>query len=142
MRSHGSPGASHPESRNPQLGLISHNVTFENEIALHAAGISGLHFSPNGQMIATASDDQTVKIWNRDGMLINTLFGHNNSVNSLKFSRDNKKLATGSTDKTVLLWNVDNLSLDKFMDRGCSWLSDYLKTNPNAPTDICEEIKR
>jgi WD40 repeat protein len=108
----------------------------------HTAGISGLDFSPNGQMIATASDDKTVKIWNRDGILINTLLGHNNSVNSLKFSRDNKKLATGSTDKTALLWNVENLSLDKFIDRGCSWLSDYLKTNPNAPTDICEEIKR
>jgi len=108
----------------------------------HTAGISGLDFSPNGQMIATASDDKTVKIWNRDGMLINTLLGHNNSVNSLKFSPDNKKLVTGSDDKTALLWNVDNLSLDKFMDRGCSWLSDYLKTNPNAPTDICDEIKR
>ncbi|MCV3214807.1 AAA-like domain-containing protein [Plectonema radiosum NIES-515] len=108
----------------------------------HTAGISGLDFSPNGQMIATASDDQTVKIWNRDGTLINTLLGHSNSVNSLKFSRDNKKLVTGSDDNTALLWNVENLSLDKFMDRGCSWLRDYLKTNPNAPTDICEEIKR
>jgi WD40 repeat protein len=108
----------------------------------HTAGIWGLGFSPNGQMIATASDDQTVKIWNRDGTLINTLLGHSNSVNSLKFSPDNKKLVTGSDDKTALLWNIENLSLDKFMDRGCSWLSDYLKTNPNAPTDICEEIKR
>ena len=108
----------------------------------HTAAIWGLDFSPNGQMIATASDDKTVKIWNRDGILINTLLGHGNSVNSLKFSPDNKKLVTGSDDKTALVWNVENLSLDKFMDRGCSWLSDYLKTNPNVPTDICEEIKR
>jgi WD40 repeat protein len=113
-----------------------------NTLNGHTAGIWGLDFSPNGQMIATASDDKTVKIWNRDGMLINTLLGHTNSVNSLKFSRDNKKLVTGSSDKTALLWNVENLSLDKFMDRGCSWLSDYLKTNQNAPTDICDQIKK
>jgi len=49
-------------------------------------------------------------------------------------------LVTGSSDKTALLWNVENLNLDGFMKRGCNWLSDYLKNNPNAPKDICNDV--
>ncbi|MBW4566957.1 MAG: AAA-like domain-containing protein [Tolypothrix carrinoi HA7290-LM1] len=108
----------------------------------HTAGISGLDFSPDGQMIATASDDRTVKIWSRQGVLITTLFGHYNAVNSVKFSPDSKSLLTGSSDKTVLRWNIDKLTLEKFLDRGCYWLSEYIKTNNKAPTDICDENKR
>ena len=106
----------------------------------HTDGIWGVDFNFNGQIIATASDDGTVKVWKRDGTLITTLNGHTKEVNSVKFSPDGKMLATGSSDKTALLWNVENLNLDGFMKRGCNWLSDYLKNNPNAPKDICNDI--
>ena len=130
-------------SQDKTVKLWNRDGRLLNTLKGHTAAIWGMDFSPNGrQIIATASDDRTVKIWTRDGTLITTLQGHSAPVNSLKFSPDGTRLATASSDKTVLLWNVEDLTLDKFMERGCNWLSDYLQTNENAPTDICDEIRR
>ncbi|MBH8572950.1 AAA-like domain-containing protein [Nostocaceae cyanobacterium CENA369] len=125
-------------SEDNTVKLWNLNGVLLNTLKGHVAGIWGLDFSPNGRMIATASDDGTVKIWNYKGVLITTFTGHQDVVNSVKFSPDSTMLATVSADKTLLLWNVDNLNMDKFIERGCNWLSDYLKNNQNSPHDICD----
>jgi WD40 repeat protein len=108
----------------------------------HTAGIWGLDFSPDELMIANSSDDGTVKIWWNKGVLIIPTKGYLGTVNSLRFDPNRKILATPSSDKTAILWNIENLNLDGFIARGCNWLSNYLKNNRNAPTDICDEIKK
>jgi WD40 repeat protein len=58
-------------------------------------------------MLASASQDQTVKIWNvADGSLIRTLNGHTFSVFSVAFSPDGTKLVSGAGDNTAKVWNV------------------------------------
>lgn len=91
--------------------------------------VTSVSFSPDSQLIASASYDHTVKLWNRQGVLLRTLRGHRNSVMNVSFSPDGKLLASASGDNTVILWNLD---LDDLLGRGCSWVSDYLKTNPNV----------
>ncbi|MEM7553489.1 MAG: AAA-like domain-containing protein [Cyanobacteria bacterium P01_A01_bin.84] len=113
------------------------NFTAKSTLSGHTAGIWGLDFHPNGEMIATASDDSTVKIWNSDGILITTLLGHQDLVNSLKFSPDGKKLITASSDKTLLLWDIENFTLEKFSERGCSYLTNFLKNHQSYQKDIC-----
>ncbi|RSL62260.1 hypothetical protein CEP53_004824 [Fusarium sp. AF-6] len=64
-------------------------------------------FSPDSRLLASASDDATVRIWEADtGEHLQTLEGHDSSVYSVAFSHDSKFLASASKDCTVRLWSV------------------------------------
>ena len=96
----------------------------------HQAVILDVEFSPDGELIASASADKTIKIWNKKGELLTTLEGHQGRVWSVNFSPDGNSIASASEDKTVKVWDLKRiLQLDEYA-YGCSWLADYLKTNP------------
>jgi WD40 repeat protein len=106
----------------------------------HNATVNTISFSRNGQTIATASEDKTIKLWNREGKLLHTLRGHNLAVNSVSFSPNGQKIASVSKDGTVILWN---LALDELLVCACNWVCDYLKTNPNVSESdrtLCDGI--
>ena len=63
-------------------------------------------FSPDGQTIATASWDKTIKLWQRDGTLLGTLTGHSGWVMSVSFSPDGQTIASTGSDRSVILWSV------------------------------------
>lgn len=72
----------------------------------HKYSVLGVVFSPDGKMIASASADNTIKIWDSgDGHWIKTLEGHTDSVYRVRFSPDGNTLASASADKTIKLWN-------------------------------------
>jgi len=64
-------------------------------------------FSPDGSLLATASADQTARLWNSlTGHLSRVLAGHNGGVNGVAFSPDGSLLTTTSHDRTVRLWDL------------------------------------
>ncbi|MEG3858390.1 nSTAND1 domain-containing NTPase [Microcoleus sp. herbarium12] len=91
--------------------------------------VTSVSFSPDGLLVASGSYDHKVKLWSRSGTLLKTLTGHKDSVMSVSFSPDGKVLASSGRDNRVILWNLD---LDDLLVRGCDWVGDYLRTNPNV----------
>ncbi|MFV2066941.1 MAG: WD40 repeat domain-containing protein, partial [Pirellulales bacterium] len=75
----------------------------------HTDWIRGLAFSPNGQTLASCSDDGTLKLWDVSGdeAQLRTSFSHAGWVLSVAFSPDGAVVATGCKDRYVRLWNAD-----------------------------------
>ena len=84
-----------------------YRVSEHNRLEGHEGTVFGVDFSPDGQTLATASADHTVKLWNPNGQHRRTLEGHSDMVLSVNFSPDGQTLATASADHTVKLWNLE-----------------------------------
>lgn len=120
-----------------------------NEVVKHS-------FSPDGQIIASASNDGIVKLFNLEGQELRTFDTNTNidffsNVNCVSFGNDGKLAFSNrygkkenarsegisyyteptlfGTDIRVIEWN---LNLEDLLKRGCDWLHDYLKNNPNV----------
>jgi hypothetical protein len=63
-------------------------------------------FSPDGQLLASASEDSTVRLWDpATGATLQALKGHTEAVHAVAFSPDGQLLASASIDNTVRLWD-------------------------------------
>ena len=75
----------------------------------HESGVNSVAFSPDGKMVASASDDKTIRLWEAaSGKEISQLRGHQDRVQSVAFSADGKIVASAGNDHTVRLWEVAN----------------------------------
>ncbi|MDD1463690.1 hypothetical protein MEO39_27335, partial [Dolichospermum sp. ST_sed2] len=96
------------------LNNILDNISNRNIFKWHQGTVNSVSFSPDGKTIATASSDNTARLWNLQGQLIQEFKGHQGSVMSVSFSPDGKTIATASSDNTARLWNLQGQLIQEF----------------------------
>jgi WD40 repeat protein len=63
-------------------------------------------FSSDGDKVAGAGADGTVRIWRLDGSKPLVLYGHDGPVTSIDFNPDGSQVVSGGKDGTVRIWDA------------------------------------
>ena len=73
----------------------------------HLQGLSDAAWAPDGRYLCTASDDQTVRVFDcTTGQVLRTFRGHQSYVCCCAYSPRGNIIASGSYDETIKLWDV------------------------------------
>eukprot|EP00752_Nemacystus_decipiens_P007443 g6652.t2 len=99
--------------------------TARRSVRAHEQDVNCVAVSPNDAIVASASQDRTIKLWKAaDLELIGVLKGHKRGVWKVEFSPVDRCLASCSGDRTVKLWSITDLScLRTFQGHTASVLS-------------------
>ncbi len=99
------------------LQQVTFTIKEQNRLSGHYGAVLGVAFSPDQQLIASGSTDNTIILWKNDGTLLKTLTGHEGSVNAVAFSPDSQLIASASVDNTIKLWKRDGTLIKTFEGR-------------------------
>lgn len=77
------------------------------ELSGHRSTITRVVFHPQYSLIASSSEDATIKVWDYEtGDHEKTLKGHTDSVQDIAFDHTGKILATCSADMSIRIWDI------------------------------------
>jgi WD40 repeat protein len=123
------------------LGSVLYGIREFNRFSGHTNAVSSLSFSADGQLLASASWDHTIRLWQADGQLLRTLEGHEAPIHSVVFSpvrgasseENGTLLASASEDYTIRLWNAADGTLLQTLT-GHSQLARAVAFSPDGQT--------
>ncbi|KAJ3496631.1 hypothetical protein NLG97_g2518 [Lecanicillium saksenae] len=94
-----------------------------NTLNGHGTGRVLVLFSPDSLLLASASEDATIRIWSLSGRCLHLLQGHDYAVIDFCFSPDSKYIASISEDSTIRIWSVELGQCIHTRRQRCHWRS-------------------
>ncbi len=83
----------------------------------HAEEVSALAFSPDSLVLASGSEDRTIRIWDPAVGQLRTIYtGHRGKVHSVSFIGSGTILFSASKDRTICEWDMMTSELRKTME--------------------------
>jgi len=94
----------------------------------------GMFFTSDRQLLIITNENNTVRLWNKDGKQVVELKGQEGLYRgSISVSPDGSKIATASKDGTVRLWDLQGKKLSEFKAHD-GMISSYIMFSPNGRT--------
>src|SRR5262249_6802813 len=110
----------------------------------HEREVNSAQFSPDGQRVVTASNDNTARLWDAaSGKAISEPMQHGREVNSAQFSPDGQRVVTASregNEGTVRMWDAA-ISTDKDTSEDIFLLAELAEATGALALDVVAQTE-
>ncbi len=87
-------------------------VWAQSSMLPHKRVVLAASFSPDSAKVATAADDNSIRIWNADlATMLFVLRGHSAAIHSVSFSPAGDKVVSAASDNLAKIWDVNTGTL-------------------------------